>query len=493
MSQMPIKEIMRIVFQNKLQADDEKKAAAKADSLFQKESKGRDETEVPIATGDVYMRIMFKFAGPNEDDRQDLAKLPYIINSRMLYFMDEPNSYRGINSGIDLASVVSITDDCNNGQCCQRIQKVAHVEIEVYDFEGYCFHMDMPTENYLFCEKDQDLINEFRAKLIASTMSAWFLKQGIDAPNFVEDEGLKCLNPEFNWGEQSQSEWPCQCNKGLAQSPITIDPDVVIEKKEERLKFEWKDAQAIRYGVVRREPEFYADFGQFSHISPEKTVKYEVEHISFKMNMAEHMVSGPNPDMPRGEMQLFGHGDKGEKAILSVFFITGDPDNSPDDKTSKFMDYMNVDAWVNYNFNEMDDNDQPVMKCLKYTTEEKDKKKFRYPNMKDMIKSNKVLEGDLSFYYYQGSQSKPPCEEKVTRFIMQHPAKIDSANFAKMQKKILIDGKVKPHAERNIRSAQPVFGRDVYYHKASLCSVEEEKPKKKEPEANTDYKFVKAT
>lgn len=113
--------------------------------------------------------------------------------------------------------------------------------------------------------------------------------------------------------------------------------------------------------------------------------------------------------------------------------------------------------------------------------------------MKDMIRSNKELDKDLSFYYYQGSQSKPPCEEKVTRFIMEHPAKIDSTNFGKMQKKILIDGKVKPLAERNIRLAQPVFGRDVYYHRACLRFVEEVKPKKPEPEANTDYKFVKAT
>lgn len=290
---MPIKEILRLVFQNKLEADDEKKAAAKADALFQKQSKGRDESETATATGEVFMRIMFKFAGPNDDDRQDLAKLPYIINSRMLYFLDEPNSYRGINSGIDLASVVSITDDCNNGQCCQRIQKVSHVEIAVYDFKGYCFHMDMPTENYLFCEIDQDLINAFREKLIASTMAAWFLKQGIDAPNFVDDGGAKCLNPEFNFSEESQQSWPCQCNKGLSQSPVEIDPDMVIEKKDDRIKFEWKAATAIRYGVVRREPEFYDDFGMFSHITPEKTTKYDVKHLSFKMMQGEHTVSGP--------------------------------------------------------------------------------------------------------------------------------------------------------------------------------------------------------
>lgn len=168
-----------------------------------------------------------------------------------------------------------------------------------------------------------------------------------------------------------------------------------------------------------------------------------------------------------------------------------DADNNPDDKSNKFMDNMNVDAWVNYNMNEMDDNDQPILKCLKYLTEEKDKKKFKYPNMKDIIKSNKVLDEQLSFYFYMGSQSKPPCEEKVTRFVMQHPAKIDSVNYGKMKTKILTDAKIAP--SKNIRSVQPVFGREVYYHNAWLCPTLPAKKKKEEPEANTDFKFVKAT
>lgn len=57
----------------------------------------------------------------------------------------------------------------------------------------------------------------------------------------------------------------------------------------------------------------------------------------------------------------------------------------------------------------------------------------------------------------------------------------------------MVEGKVKPKAERNVRAKQPIFGREVYYHKASLCSVEEVKKKEEVPEANTDYKFVKAT
>lgn len=43
----------------------------------------------------------------------------------------------------------------------------------------------MPTENYLFCLEDQDELKSFREKLNAAVMSAWFLKQGIESPNFV--------------------------------------------------------------------------------------------------------------------------------------------------------------------------------------------------------------------------------------------------------------------------------------------------------------------
>lgn len=134
------------------------------------------------------MRIIFKFAGPNDDNRQDLEKLPYIFNNRMLYFMESGNeSYRGVNSGIDLASIIGKDDDPMNGQCCERIEKVQHVKIEVYEFQGYCFHIDMMTEDYLFCDERQDGIAKFRELLVAYAMNAYFFKLGIDAPNFVQD------------------------------------------------------------------------------------------------------------------------------------------------------------------------------------------------------------------------------------------------------------------------------------------------------------------
>lgn len=197
----------------------------------------------------------------------------------------------------------------------------------------------------------------------------------------------------------------------------------------------------------------------------------------------------------KGELEIHGQSVNREKAILSILFIEGDADNNKDGKTNLFMDYMNLDGWVNYNFNEMDANDQPVLKCLKMKPDPntKDTKDYLYPNLKDFIRSDKVLDGDYSFYFYQGSESKPPCNEKVTRYIMEHPAKIDSTNMKKLFKKVLVEGQVKPKAEYNIRAKQNLFARDVYYHKASICSVEAANRKPKPADTSVDYKFVKAT
>lgn len=43
-------------------------------------------------------------------------------------------SYRGVNSGIDLASIIGKDDDPMNGQCCERMEKIQHVKIEIYEF-----------------------------------------------------------------------------------------------------------------------------------------------------------------------------------------------------------------------------------------------------------------------------------------------------------------------------------------------------------------------
>lgn len=51
-----------------------------------------------------------------------------------------------------------------------------------------------------------------------------------------------------------------------------------------------------------------------------------------------------------------------EKAILSILFETGEDEG----RTNDFMNDMNLDSWKYDNFNEMDENGLPVLKCLKF-------------------------------------------------------------------------------------------------------------------------------
>lgn len=114
--------------------------------------------------------------------------------------------------------------------------------------------------------------------------------------------------------------------------------------KNDRLKFEFSKTQAIRYGVVRREPEFWGEFGMFSHITPEKTTKYNIDHISFKAKKPEHVIKGTNFFTPiKGELEIHGSSVNREKGILSILFTEGDSDNNKDGKSNLFMDYMNLD------------------------------------------------------------------------------------------------------------------------------------------------------
>ena len=90
------------------------------------------------------VRIIYKFVGENDDDRQDLISTNYVFNTKMLYFLEEPDNYRAISGGVSLSEIVSKKqDDPLNGDCCVRVEKSEHLEISNYDFKGYCFHLDM--------------------------------------------------------------------------------------------------------------------------------------------------------------------------------------------------------------------------------------------------------------------------------------------------------------------------------------------------------------
>lgn len=85
----------------------------------------------------------------------------------------------------------------------------------------------------------------------------------------------------------------------------------------------------------------------------------------------------------------YATGKNMEKAILSIMFQTGEDSG----RTNDFMNDMNIDSWKYENFNEIDENGLPVLKCLKYNEKPKEGDSpiinYYYPNLKNMIRSGK--------------------------------------------------------------------------------------------------------
>jgi len=131
---------------------------------------------------------------------------------------------------------------------------------------------------------------------------------------------------------------------------------------------------------------------------------------------------------------------------------------------------MNIDSWDYEDvFNEVNDDGQPILKCLRFI--EKDKKSdkngtkddndndsdkgiidYHYPNLRDLIESSKDLTEKYSFFFYTGSDSKPPCQEGIMRYVMKYPAKMESQYYEKLKNKVITETKLK--TDSNSREMQ---------------------------------------
>lgn len=170
-----------------------------------------------------------------------------------------------------------------------------------------------------------------------------------------------------------------------------------------------------------------------------------------------------------GELLIYATSSNMDQAILSIFFEVGKDDGRDND----FMHDMNIDSWEYEDvFNEINDQGNPVLKCLRFIQKQKkksddgkkdndnnddDKKDndvidYHYPNLNDFLESSKLLSEQYSFFFYMGSDSKPPCTEGIMRYVMKFPAKVESSFFEKLKTKVIKETKLK--TESNTREMQ---------------------------------------
>ena len=101
-----------------------------------------------------------------------------------------------------------------------------------------------------------------------------------------------CKEPDFTWDMYEQVEWPCGCDssKNKYQSPINLNSKT-SKKVDDILKFRFKEQQIVKYGFIGNEPEFYANWGSFTHISKNSIDVYQAFKIVFKVGESEHLIT----------------------------------------------------------------------------------------------------------------------------------------------------------------------------------------------------------
>lgn len=74
----------------------------------------------------------------------------------------------------------------------------------------------------------------------------------------------------------------------------------------------------------------------------------------------------------------------------------------------------------------------------------------------DDVDPASLLPNDLSYYYYEGSLTTPPCAEHVAWYVLEQPIEASSAQIAQFRK-------IYAH---NARPVQPINARAIYEHRA---------------------------
>ncbi|MBK5930502.1 carbonic anhydrase [Halochromatium salexigens] len=228
---------------------------------------------------------------------------------------------------------------------------------------------------------------------------------------------MKTAAPDWSYtGERGPSHWGElhasyeRCRAGRLQSPVPIESAAALFQPCMPLRFRYRstalhlvnDGNALRLGYDRG-----------SHLVIDG-LSYELVELRFHIP-GEHTLDGHTPD---GEIEFIHGNNRGDIAIMSVLIEAGNRVN------------------------------QTLRRILEHAPTAAGQQAYgRHIGVNAML----LLPPRRSYFRYQGSLTRPPCEEGVHRYVLDTPLKIASADLARLAQIVGANARpLQPLGERRV-------------------------------------------
>jgi carbonic anhydrase len=249
----------------------------------------------------------------------------------------------------------------------------------------------------------------------------------------------------WNWMEQGK--WGGNCDSDLLQSPIAIAFDPLGPSLQPNFDFEINLANSLPYSVnkngeevvIKFDKEFNTGFlkAKYGEFTPESK-DFRPTGLSFRFP-AEHKINGNRYD---GEViiefrEITSNMDpkiRVTEALRWVFPVMFDPTQN----LNKQLEELNTDFW-RY---ELERRSSFIPKDIKTH------KRLAF-DLNDFAAAAKTIKTQYAFYL--GSQTTPPCLDRVVYIINLTPIKIPNCQFKILRENSLISNRTKETHARNIQ------------------------------------------
>ena len=121
------------------------------------------------------------------------------INDDSVYYSVEQN-YRDIRGGMDLLSIVSLNDNCQEGSCCENVGEVLEQKYKLDDNykKLYCFRIQNIYKYMVICDIKKEDSQKWRNELINHIVNAYLRKYNLRAIR-IDERVDPCKEMLHNW------------------------------------------------------------------------------------------------------------------------------------------------------------------------------------------------------------------------------------------------------------------------------------------------------